>query len=607
MMKELIFKNDPYEMNWVRPDFPYGEVGVPEELSATSASVREGDVVRTEIRIKNEGKKPYFTNIEDIQISFPVPDQYEDSKTSLIRRCHTHLFCGKDVSWICALRMGGEAPHLGMVVTEGSLAAYSVRRNLLRQSNDRGCFYLHPEGMELEAGEEKVIRWVIFPHEGKEDFLKKAGEYNPHFVDVRADRYVLFPGEKSVLTIRPAFQAEQVSVNGEALTEEDGIYTYTFTAAEPGEKVFEIAADQVHTRCRLFVQEEIHSLTEKRCHFIAEHQQYEKEGMLKGAYLIYDNEEERQIYRPENDFNGGRERIGMGVLMARFLQGEKTGSQPELEESLKKYLTYVKRELVDVETGKTCNDAGMDDSFKRLYNAPWAATFFAEIYRLWKQDEDLRYSCQVIRHYYEEGGRKFYPIELPVTLVMGELKKAGWQKEYDELLELFVDHADHLCEVGKNYPASEVNYEQSIVAPAADVILSVYLLTGDKKYLDEGARQVEILELFNGMQPDYHLNEVAIRHWDGYWFGKRRYYGDTFPHYWSALTGKVFKMYGEILKDENWIRRGEASIRGVLPLFFTDGRAACAYVYPLEVNDRRADFFDPYANDQDWGLYANIR
>ena len=56
MMKELIFKNDPYEMNWVRPDFPYGEVGVPEELSATSASVREGDVVRTEIRIKNEGK-----------------------------------------------------------------------------------------------------------------------------------------------------------------------------------------------------------------------------------------------------------------------------------------------------------------------------------------------------------------------------------------------------------------------------------------------------------------------------------------------------------------------------------------------------------------------
>ena len=79
MMKELIFKNDPYEMNWIRPDFPYGEVGVPEELSATSASVREGDVVQTEIRIKNEGKKPYFTNIEDI-------DDYPEIESILVKR-----------------------------------------------------------------------------------------------------------------------------------------------------------------------------------------------------------------------------------------------------------------------------------------------------------------------------------------------------------------------------------------------------------------------------------------------------------------------------------------------------------------------------------------
>lgn len=190
---------------------------------------------------------------------------------------------------------------------------------------------------------------------------------------------------------------------------------------------------------------------------------------------------------------------------------------------------------------------------------------------------------------------------------MGELKKAGWQKEYDELLSLFVDHAEKLCEVGENYPASEVNYEQSIVAPAADVILSVYLLTGNRKCLEEGARQVKILELFNGMQPDYHLHEVAIRHWDGYWFGKRRYFGDTFPHYWSGLTGMVFKMYGEITGSSDWKKRGEASIRGVLPLFFTDGSASCACVYPMEVNGQKAGFYDPYANDQDWGLYDNLR
>ena len=49
----------------------------------------------------------------------------------------------------------------------------------------------------------------------------------------------------------------------------------------------------------------------------------------------------------------------------------------------------------------------------------------------------------------------------------------------------------------------------------------MHLLTGDRKHLDEGARKVKILELFNGMQPDYHLDKVAIRHWDGCWFGKR--------------------------------------------------------------------------------------
>ena len=610
-MEHLVFHNDPYEMDWLRQDFAYAKADGPKYLEYESVTSRDGDLVRTEIRIRNQGNKPCFTNAEDIRISFPLPDQYEDSETCLTRRCHTHVFCGRDVSWICALRMGGEAPHLGMAVTKGRLAGYSVERNLLRQSNDRGCFYLHPEGMELMPGEERRICWVIFPHEGKRDFFKKLEELNPRFVDVRADRYVLFPGESCTIRIRPAFAAKTVAANGNMLEPaEDNVqadsYTYTFTAEQPGEKQIEICADSVKTCCRIFVQEEIRSLAEKRCMFIAGRQQCEKDGMLKGAYLIYDNEEKRQIYTPENDFNGGRERMGMGVLSARFLQGETAGKYPLLEKSLEKYMKYIKRELVDTETGKVCNDAGMDDSFHRLYNLPWAALLFLEVYRLWKREEDLRVCCRIIEYFYQDGGTEFYPIELPIRLVMAELQKAGWEKEYARLLNCFIRHADRLCEYGIHYPGSEVNYEQSIVAPAADVLLSVYLLTGNKKYLEEGARQVRILELFHGMQPDYHMYETAIRHWDGYWFGKRRYFGDTFPHYWSASSARAFKMYGEILQDAYWLKRAEDCRRGVLPLFFTDGSASCAYVYPMMVNGRRAGFFDPYANDQDWGLYYNL-
>ena len=118
---------------------------------------------------------------------------------------------------------------------------------------------------------------------------------------------------------------------------------------------------------------------------------------------------------------------------------------------------------------------------------------------------------------------------------------------------------------------------------------------------------MEVLDLFNGTQPDYHLYENAVRHWDGYWFGKRELYGDTFPHYWSALTGNVFLLYAQITGDAFYEKRAEDSLRGVLPLIFPDGSASCAYVFPQSVNGISGAYYDPYANDQDWGLYFYLR
>ena len=91
---------------------------------------------------------------------------------------------------------------------------------------------------------------------------------------------------------------------------------------------------------------------------------------LKDAYLAYDNEEDLCVYRPENDFNGGRERIGMGCLMARYLSNREGENDQLLRDSLERYRAYVLRELVDGDTGKVFNDIGWDDSYKRLYNAP---------------------------------------------------------------------------------------------------------------------------------------------------------------------------------------------------------------------------------------------
>lgn len=603
-MKELIFANDPYQMNWLREDFSYGKTEGPEELSYSVENIREGDTVTTRITISNPGNKPFFTHNGSVSIAFPLTDKYESSRISLTRHCHTHIFCGGNISYICALRMGGEAPHLGMVLTKGSLAGYSVRRNLLNQSNDRGCFLLHPEAMELAPGESRTLEWKIFRHEGKADFFKKLKQYCPRFVEVTAERYVLFEGEKNVLRIRPAFAAGQVEVDGRPLPETDGEYRLEYTAREIGEKIFAIQVDGVRTWCRTYVQEDIRTLAGKRCAFLAQHQQYRGPvASLRDAYLAYDNEEERCVYRPENDFNGGRERIGMGVLMARYLAGQKESRDPRLLDSLERYRAYVLRELVDGETGKVCNDIGKDGSYKRLYNVPWAAVFFTELYLLRKEKEDLLIAYRIEKQFYAEGGRDFYPINLPILLLDGALSEAKLEPQRQELMTLSIQHAERILERDINYPSSEVNYEQSIVAPGAEILLSAYALTKDEKYLRGAERQMAVLDLFNGMQPDYRLYEAAIRHWDGYWFGKKRYFGDTFPHYWSVLTGNVFELYGRLTGNPEYLNRAENSRRAILPTFFPDGRASCAYVFPYSVNGQRGEFYDPYANDQDWGLY----
>lgn len=70
----------------------------------------------------------------------------------------------------------------------------------------------------------------------------------------------------------------------------------------------------------------------------------------------------------------------------------------------------------------------------------------------------------------------------------------------------------------------------------------MWIISGykEEKYLTAAKLQMPSLEAFNGKQPDVHLYDIGIRHWDGYWFGKGELLGDTMPHYWSALTAIAF-------------------------------------------------------------------
>ena len=616
----LIFlsnKNDPYQMNWIEGDHAWGTVIVPEgiKVQVTRTVTEEGNL-NEEYKFTNETAFPVFFQNTDIGIYATFNDSYEDAATSLKQRCHTHLYCNGDAAYVMALRMGGKPPHLGLMMLEGALNGYSIQRNEENLSNDRGDFIIHPDIDKLNPGETGKISWELFWFQSREEFKDKILQRKViPFLDTKQCTW--YKGETVKFTVEYGQPIEEnkisVVVNEKEIPfscekQADGISILCeYTAEETGEQNIAVQTGNKTLKARFYVVSSVKQLLKKRCHFIAEKQQYHKKGdALDGCYLIYDKESDRQYYSHlVHDHNGGRERMGMAVLIARYLQLD---DDPLLEESLKKYLDYFYRELYDRNSGTVYNDMQRNNDWHRLYNYAWAATLQTEVYKWSVNPVYLEDAVKTYLKFYQEGGQKFYPIGIQIAEVLEEIEKSDsenerWGCDIEKLKKLFREHAENICQMGINYPPSEVNYEQSIVAPAANILLQAYKIFGNEKYLKAVEKQMEILSLFNGRQPDYYLFETAIRHWDGYWFGKRRMLGDTFPHYWSVLTGQVYKTYAKILKDTEIDEKGEASIRGCLNLFDEEGFGSCAMVYPKTINGKQAEYYDPWANDQDWALY----
>jgi hypothetical protein len=593
-LKSLVSPEDPYAMNWIEGKVHWGTVRVPEGISASvKREFTHSGTLKETYTFVNTSAYPVFAGLEDTGIYTPFNDNYQEAAVCMKKRCHTHIWCGGSSSYVMCLRMGGKAPHLGLALTRGQLEAYSIERDPALSSNDRGDFILHPAPLKLETGKTFVLEWELFWHQGKEDCLRRLRDY-PSYIEINADHFVVFEGEESGLRVeRRKDQAETELVPAET----GGVH--------PGERKYFIRGNGVDAWCRILNLPALHDLAAARCAFIAQKQQYHRLGSpLDGAYLIYDNDEGRQYYAHTGDHNGGRERAGMGVLMVRFLR-----SRPDaaLEKSLKQYISFVLRELFDSETGTVFDDINRSLDRVRLYNFPFYALLFLELYNLWKDPAYLRYMYRTLNAYYEKGGGAFYALGIPMTEALLKLGAEGFPAELERLRGFFLMHADTILANGTDYPAHEVKYEQSIVAPAAAILFQAYRFSKEEKYLAGAKKQLEILSLFNGLQPDSCLYETAIRHWDGFWFGKKRLYGDTFPHYWSALTGMVYAEAWRVLGGEELRAVAEHSVRGVLGLILPDGSASCARLYPLTVNGVPAYCLDPRANDQDWGLYYALK
>lgn len=621
----LAFVRDPldeHSMNWVEGKRVFGEIKGGSLVACTvygdsceavyktkRLTVRvkrwfEGGKYRERYEFKNEGEVDAFFGRGDVGIYATFNDDYQPASVSMTKRCNAHIWCGGEVGWVNAVKMGPYPRSLALVLTRGSLDTYGVERDLSQSSNDRGDFILYLTPFRLRPKRSEVVEWEMFfyPHG---EFINTLKSYDIPVVE--SDLYTVYLGEKIRFTVSKP--NAEIYLNGERIAAtSDGEKTLVeYEPKERGDYTFTVKACGKTTTARFFAQIPFRELVKKRVEFIIDRQQFRSKGdQLDGAYLIYDNEDGLLVYDEIFfDFNASRERLVMGLLVAKYVQY--FPDDEKARDSLTRYYEFVSREFFDEESGAVFNAVGKNPTAKRLYNAPWMSVFTLEMYNVTGDGRFLDLMVKLLRVYYSIGGEKFYPNGLSLYETVEALKKAGRTAEADEIAGYYRKHVDNIVANGIAYPEHEVRYEQTIVTPAVNMIAQEYLITRDESLIGECAKHIDVLERFNGCQPSHMLNDLAIRHWDGYWFGKRMTYGDTFPHSASVHTSDAFLHYYWISGDEEYRKRAICGARNCLSLFGADGSAHTSFVYPLTCNGVRCEYYDPFANEQDGYLYFMIK
>ncbi len=566
-----------------------------------------GDDLVEKYTLINKGKQS--VSLSNIGIYTPFNDNYPNSQVCIAARTHAHIWDGGHAAYINAMQMGAQPPHLGLVMMQGCMESYEIweRGRDKENSQTRGVIAVNVPDVDLKPGKKTSFSWCIFSHTGWSDFRNKVLEKGNIWVE--CNQYTFQKGDTARLVIagdEKLLKNCSVSKNGVDIpvVKNGDRWTLETIMDETGENRFEIhygKGKKTHVNCLVFKNYD--ELINNRVNFIIDRQQMNDTADLRyGAYMVYDNEKD-EIYLNDTpnanpvDRDEGAERMGMGVLLIKQYQLTK---DEKIKESLLKYAKFIREGLQD-ENYKTWSSVDKQGR-NRAYNYAWVADFYFRMYQITGEKQYIIDGYKTLRSMYSQFGHDFYAIGTPVRLGLSILKEAGMDKEYEILKSDFIQIGDTYVRNGLNYPTSEVNYEQSIVAPGIQFLAELYQVTGIQKYLDEAKRQLPVLEAFGGFQPSYHMNEIAIRHWDGYWFGKKEFFGDNYPHYWSTLTGAVYYNYFLCTNDISYKERAENIVRNNLCLFSEDGRGYCAYVYPYRVNGEKAEFYDPYANDQDWAL-----
>lgn len=295
---EWLLKTDGTQYAWVTEQYQWGKCYYDADGGITVKSERrqEGDNIVETYTFTNTTKKR--VTVKNIGIYTPFNDNYPDAKTCMTSRCNVHIWPGGKAAYVNAMRMNGVGPHLGLMVTEGEIVDYDVWERGAKKgmSNFRGVFALCPPDMTLKPRQSYRLQWRLFAHNGAdfdEQLLRQGG------MIARSDRYVYAVGE----TARVEFVTAK------------GTKTVTRKIAEGDNRV-----EYKGTHALLLGISGERELMEKRIQFILDHQQMmNPEDPRFGAFMCYDNEGDSIVTNyTRSDLDEGRERVGMGILLAAY-------------------------------------------------------------------------------------------------------------------------------------------------------------------------------------------------------------------------------------------------------------------------------------------------
>ena len=568
----------------------------PVEIAVTR-SEQEGDLVESYV----------FTNVSDRAVSLsdigiytPFNDNYPAADTCMTGRCHAHIWPGGTGAWVQAVKMSGRGPGLGLVVTRGAIADYEIweRGNDKGWSNDRGVIALCPPSMTLEAGASWQLSWRVFGYEEGDfpaEMLRRGGTWTA------CPKYVYREGEMAEVRFRKGGREtvlrQRLRGYGEHRIGWDGAWAEVWVTPQPD------------------------SLIARRIGFILDHQQMnDPEDPRYGAYMVYDRESGALVTDDQGRSDEGRERVGMGILLAEWCRRHPS---QRLRESLERYARFLRQALQEEDYSTT--SSVFHPVPDRGYNYPWIADFYFRMYALTGERQYVLDGYGTLKALMRRFGHGFYCIDYPVLRGLAALREAGLEAERADLLADFRQTAEIFRSNGLSFPSHEVNYEQSIVAPAVLFLSEMAIAENDPVCLEAACAMLPALGAFAGEQPSHRMHGIAIRHWDVFWFGKRPLYGDTFPHYWSTITAVAYARFAQALQalgagcpDARELTRTQGSypdaqeltdralaiVQANLSLFAPDGNATCAYLRPRRVDGHPGRYSDPYANDQDWALVA---